>query len=47
VNEISIAYCKETYFSLNSTGIYFIWLLLYIVIEIFIYIKLMLRRGYA
>lgn len=46
VYDLSVFYCKDTYFKLSNTWIYFLWITVYIIIEIIAYTKIMLNKGF-
>ena len=46
VYDLSVNYCREDYFSLSVSGIYYLWLAGYTGAEIFIYIGLMKKRRF-
>jgi hypothetical protein len=46
IHDLSVAYCQDTYFRLGQTWVYFAWLMGYIGIEVFAYVKIMRRRGF-
>jgi len=46
VYNLNVFYCKDTYFQLSKTWIYFLWITVYIIIEIIVYIKIMLNKGF-
>lgn len=46
VHDISTAYSKAQYFSLNDTLIYFMWLAVYIIIQTAAYAGIMIKRKY-
>lgn len=46
VYDLAAAYCKNAYFDINSSFIFFIWLIAYITIQIVIYVFIMLKRKF-
>ena len=46
VYDLSFFYSKDAYFQFSSTWIYFMWISIYIIIEIILYVKVMLKIGF-
>ena len=46
VYDLSFFYSKDTFFHFSSTWVYFIWMSIYIIIEIILYVKVMLKLGF-
>lgn len=46
VYDLSFFYSKGAYFQFSSTWIYFLWMSIYITIEIILYVKVMLKIGF-
>lgn len=46
VYELSAVYSKNTYFDFSSTMVFFLWIAVYIVIEIVLYVFIMLKRKF-
>lgn len=46
VYDLSVNYCAEEYFDISRLWIYFLWMAAYIVLEIWIYIKIMVWKKF-